>query len=230
MRLIFISLIFLFYMPSCQPFSGKEKEVIGNTASLLTLVNEMRNEQISEHKFRMDYRIWEDGNKDLFLINARDKYFQIADNLMIDHKYFLRKMEVNNMLIKHNSELQIPQTKLEFYERLDTILIRSWLSYCKSDIFDFYAMQLGANCLKFTPVYPYISVNSQMVEQGQEYRANFFIGSPIYAKLIGDGSIVNDKVNFVPDQKVGKSTWKGKLIHFRDTIDIEIPYEIVDCQ
>lgn len=227
MRLIFLGAIIM--LTACQPFSKNEKVVLDNTACLLGIVDEMRTKEVSNLEFKMDYLIWEEGNKDTFLIKSRDSVLDIAEQLVMDHQYYIKKNKIDNFLKRHNSRLQTPLTKFDHHEKLDSVLIKSFFVFLKDDIVNYYVMYLGTYDLKYTPLKPYINENSNLIEQGQEYRANFFIGSPAHAQFFGKGKVDGDKICSMPDSQIGKAVWKGKLIHFRDTIDVEIPYEIIDC-
>lgn len=224
-KLIFFTVFIA--MVSCKPFSNKEENVLETSKDLLEGIILQRKNEIEGIKNRMDWWIFEDGDTDRWVYDEMNKQLLfISDcDLSMSKNELKKEFEVvikNQKLLPESLGIKIP-----YYEKLDSVLIMEWKINLKENVVYYYASKLGAISPN-TMIKPFIECKTSEVVQGQAYKSSFFLGELLHGKFVGKG-LKNNELNFLPDSAFGKKIWEGKAIHGRDTFDIYIPYEVVDC-
>ena len=227
MRKLIELLVVLLLLSSCQPFSNKEKTILLDSKVLISNVISQRLNEANEAISRMDRIIYEEGNKD------RRLYTELNDKLRILSSYDLTDQKNRTIIrdIVPDAALipEFPQVMFNCYEPLDSVLKQSWAVSLKENVVYNYTFRVGASCcFCFNIIKPFVECESSEIQQGQPYKATFYLGELLRSKIEGPG-VINNEIKYQPEPIEGKHLWKGKAIYFRDTIDVEIPYEIVSC-
>jgi hypothetical protein len=219
--IVFIALV------SCKPFSKKEENVLETSKDLLEGMILKRQNVIEGVMNRMDWWIFEDGDKDRWVYNEMNKQLlSISDCDLSKSENKLRK-EIEGANENYEFFPEWFGITVPYYEKLDSVLIMEWKINLKENVVYYYASKLGAISPN-TMIKPFIECKTSEVVQGQAYKSSFFLGELLHGKFVGKG-LKNNELNFLPDSAFGKKIWEGKAIHGRDTFDIYIPYEVVDC-